>query len=243
MTTSWRFRSLVPPDGEESLDRFERRSGHTFVSRELLLTALTHASAGAGNNERLEFLGDAVLDLAIAAELYARFPQLREGQLHRLRVSLVRGETLAEIGRELDIGSVLRLGAGEAGSGGRERDSNLADAVEALLGAILLDAGSETALAVAGSWYAERLARLEPGASLKDAKTELQELLQASRHPLPRYELVESPPPTGGNFRVRCHAHGLPSPTDGAGRTRRVAEQQAAAAALRQLKSDGGRSA
>ena len=158
---------------------------HAFGDPALLETALTHRSAGRRNNERLEFLGDAVLNLGIAAELYARYPALREGQLHRLRVSLVRGETLAEIARELGLGAELRLGAGEASSGGRERDSILADAVEALLGAISLDAGTDAALAVVRAWFATRLAGLEPGVSHKDPKTELQEYLQARRAPLP----------------------------------------------------------
>ncbi len=230
------------PENDRDIDRLENRSGHVFARRELLLTALTHASAGPGpdNNERLEFLGDALLDLAIAAELFERFPRLREGQLHRLRASLVRGETLAEIGRELEIGAALRLGAGEAASGGRDRDSNLADAVEALLGAILLDAGVDAALAAAHTWYATRLERLEPGVSLKDAKTELQEFLQGRRLPLPRYELLEPPPATGGTFRVRCHVHGLEPAASGEGRTRRIAEQQAAAAALQRLQGSGG---
>lgn len=228
------------PENDRAIEQFETRIGHVFESRDLLFTALTHASAGPDNNERLEFLGDALLDLAIAAELFGRFPQLREGQLHRLRARLVCGETLAELARELRVGAVLRLGAGEAASGGRDRDSNLADAVEALLGAILLDAGSEAAITVARSWYAARLEHLEPGVSLKDAKTALQEFLQARRQPLPRYELLESSPSSAG-FVACCHAQGLQTPTTGEGRTRRIAEQQAAAAALRRLQGDEGR--
>ena len=115
------------------------------------------------------------------------------------------------------------------------------DAVEALLGAILLDAGVDAALAAARGWYATRLERLEPGVSLKDAKTELQEFLQARRQPLPRYELLEPAPATGGTFRVRCHVHGLEPAAPGEGRTRRIAEQQAAAAALQRLQGSGGR--
>ncbi|MCG3171419.1 MAG: Ribonuclease 3 [Pseudomonadales bacterium] len=230
----------MPPENDPDIARLEARCGHAFARRELLATALTHASAGPDNNERLEFLGDALLDLAIAAELYARFPQLREGQLHRLRASLVRGETLAAIGRELGIGAALRLGAGEAASGGRDRDSNLADTVEALLGAVLLDAGVDAALATARAWFATRLERLEPGVSLKDPKTELQEFLQARRQPLPRYELLEPAPVAGGAFRVLCHVRGIDRPAPGEGRTRRIAEQQAAAAALGRLQAGGG---
>lgn len=212
------------------------RLAHAFGDPALLETALTHRSAGRRNNERLEFLGDAVLNLGIAAELYARYPALREGQLHRLRVSLVRGETLADIGRELGLGAVLRLGAGEASSGGRERDSILADAVEALLGAICLDAGTDAALGVVRRWYAARLAGLEPGISHKDPKTELQEYLQARRAPLPRYELAAtSGAPGQQHFRVLCHVRGLAVPVEAQAGTKRAAEQQAARAALARL--------
>jgi ribonuclease-3 len=226
----------VPRDPGSDLARLQSRIGHDFARRDLLELALTHASFGAGNNERLEFLGDAVLNLGIAAELYARYPALREGQLHRLRVSLVRGETLAEIGRELGLGAVLRLGAGEASSGGRERDSIIADAVEALLGAICLDAGTDAALDVVRSLYAARLAGLEPGVSHKDAKTELQEYLQARRAPLPRYELATTTGVPGQQrFRVLCHVRGLAVPVEAEAGTKRAAEQQAARAALARL--------
>lgn len=236
-----RSRSPVPADDDRDIAWFEGSSGYLFTRRELLRQALTHASAGSANNERLEFLGDAVLDLAIAAELHEQFPQLREGQLHRLRASLVRGEALAGIGRELGIGTMLRLGAGEASSGGRDRDSNLADAAEALLGAVLLDGGADAALAVARRWYASRLHAIEPEASHKDAKTELQEFLQARRRPLPRYELLGTGPAGAGEaFRVRCDVQGLSPAPCGEGRTRRIAEQQAAARALQRLRSGGG---
>jgi ribonuclease III len=226
----------VPPDAGQHIARLESRIGHRFARRELLELALTHRSYGAGNNERLEFLGDALLNLGIAAELYARYPRLREGQLHRLRVSLVRGETLAEIGRELELGPMLRLGAGEAASGGRERDSILADAVEALLGAVCLDAGTEAALGTVRACYAERLAGLEPGISHKDAKTELQEYLQARHAPLPHYELAaESGSAAEPRFRVRCRVRELAEPVEAEGRTKRAAEQQAAREALRRL--------
>lgn len=211
------------------------------IDADLLVVALTHRSfayenGGLPTNERLEFLGDAVLNLGIAAELYARYPALREGQLHRLRVSLVRGETLADIGRELGLGAVLRLGAGEASSGGRERDSILADAVEALLGAICLDAGTDAALGVVRRWYAARLAGLEPGISHKDPKTELQEYLQARRAPLPRYELAAtSGAPGQQHFRVLCHVRGLAVPVEAQAGTKRAAEQRAARTALARL--------
>jgi ribonuclease-3 len=227
----------VPRDAARDIAELETRIGHRFARRDLLELALTHSSFGACNNERLEFLGDALLNLGIAAELYARYPRLREGQLHRLRVSLVRGETLAAIGRELQLGPVLRLGTGEDASGGRERDSILADAVEALLGAVYLDAGTEAALGAVRGWYLARLAAIEPGVSHKDAKTELQEFLQARRAPLPRYELAAATDGPGQQcFRVLCHVRGLAEPVEAEAGTKRAAEQRAAREALQRLR-------
>ncbi len=218
----------------------ETRIAYRFVRGELLELALTHRSFGAHNNERLEFLGDALLDFGIAEHLYRRFPRLREGDLSRLRASLVRGETLAELGREFGLGDFLRIGKGEARSGGRARDSILADTVEAILGAIVLDAGADTALAVLGRWYEARLVALDPGVSHKDAKTELQEYLQARRLPLPVYHLTTQ---SGADhklwFCVECQVSVLALPVEGRGRSRRIAEQQAARAALKQLRLQG----
>jgi ribonuclease-3 len=228
------------PEAAGGRDDLETRIGHRFARGELLRLALTHRSFGASNNERLEFLGDAVLGFVIAGELYRLHPDLREGQLSRLRASLVRREALAAIARSLDLGEALHLAAGEAASGGRDRDSNLADALEAVLGAIQLDAGTAAAESAVRRWFGATLARLDPAVSHKDAKTELQEYLQARRRALPRYELLES----GGegdatHCRVLCYATGLADPAEGCGRNRRIAEQQAARAALERLAASG----
>lgn len=218
--------------------------GHRFARPALLDRALTHRSFGANHNERLEFLGDALLDFVIAAELFARFPELREGELSRLRASLVRRESLADIARGLGIGASLRLGAGEAASGGRDRDSLLADALEAVLAAIHLDGGMEAARGVVLRWFGARLDGLDPLVSHKDPKTELQEYLQARRRALPRYEVAElsddSQPP---ECRVSCHVEGLAQPVEAVARNRRGAEQAAASEALARLRAhhDGRR--
>lgn len=228
------------PEQGGGFAELETRIGYRFVRGELLELALTHRSFGAHNNERLEFLGDALLDFGIAEQLYRRFPRLREGDLSRLRASLVRGETLAEVGREFGLGDFLRIGKGEASSGGRSRDSILADTVEAILGGIVLDSGVDTALAVLARWYEARLAALDPGVSHKDAKTELQEYLQARRLALPVYHMTTR---SGADhklwFCVECQISALAQPVEGRGRSRRIAEQQAARTALKQLRLQG----
>lgn len=230
----------VAESGRPNGGSFEASLGHRFSRRDLLELALTHPSFGATHNERLEFLGDALLNLAIAAELYTRYPDLREGQLSRLRANLVRQETLAVVGRTLGIGARLRLGSGEASAGGRDRDSILADAVEALIAAIQLDAGTEAALAAVSRWFGPLLEAQDPAVSHKDPKTELQEFLQARRQPLPRYEVLAMPDPAGGDCRVECHVEGLDTPVGGTGRNRRLAEQQAARLALERLQQSRG---
>lgn len=214
--------------------------GHTFGDTRLLATALTHRSFTATHNERLEFLGDSVLNCAVSAALYARYPDLPEGDLSRLRANLVRQDSLAEIARELQLGALLRLGEGELKSGGRERASILADAVEALLGAIFLDAGFVAAAACVERLYGLRLDGLTAGQGAKDAKTRLQEWLQGKKRPLPRYTLAA----TSGaahvqQFLVLCEAEGLPAPTTGEGGSRRLAEQAAAQAAFDFLTAGG----
>jgi ribonuclease III len=216
----------------------QTRLRHGFRSSELLRLALTHGSHGAGNNERLEFLGDSLLNLVIAEFLYRRFGALREGALSRLRASLVRAETLAAIAREIGLGEFLLLGSGERRSGGAARDSILADALEAVIAAIYLDGGMDAARASVLGWYEDRLAALDPGITHKDAKTELQEWLQARRAALPEYTVAE----IGGEahqrvFQVQCRAAGLDAPVTGTGSSRRIAEQEAARAALQQLRS------
>ncbi len=162
-----------------------------FQDPALLQQALTHRSADPKNNERLEFLGDAILSLVIAEALYMRFPQVKEGKLSRLRASLVRGETLAELGRELNLGEVLALGQGELKSGGFRRESILADAVEALIGAVYLDNGFEAAKQLIHRLYDERLRSIDVTEAVKDPKTRLQELLQSRKLPLPIYTVKE----------------------------------------------------
>lgn len=163
----------------------------TFETPDLLLQALTHRSADPKNNERLEYLGDAILSFVIAEELFNRFPQVKEGKLSRLRASLVKGETLAELARELKLGDVLILGPGELKSGGFRRESILADAVEAILGALYLDGGLESVKTLILRLYQERLDNIDVTETVKDPKTRLQELLQSRKQPLPIYSVKE----------------------------------------------------
>lgn len=216
----------------------EERLGHGFEDQELLTRALTHRSAGAPNNERLEFLGDAVLGFLVAERLYRHFPTAREGELTRLRAALVKGDSLAARGRELGLGPYLRLGSGELKSGGRDRDSILADGVEALIGAAFLDGGEAAARRVVDGLFAAVVAGLEVDAMAKDPKTRLQEWLQGRGLGLPDYELVA----TAGNdhartFFVRCTVPEPAATAEASARSRRRAEQRAAAAVLARLES------
>lgn len=219
-----------------SLDIFSRRIGHQFAQRELLELAMTHRSYGGRNNERLEFLGDSIVNFVIAEDLYQRFPKAREGQLSRLRARLVKGQTLAELAREMAFGECLRLGSGEMKSGGHRRDSILADAVEAVIGAIYLDAGMDTARARVLSWFAERLELINLQDTQKDPKTRLQEFLQSRQVALPRYDVISVEGEAHAQtFTVECHVEILDEHTRGIGSSRRHAEQQAAEQALTQL--------
>lgn len=223
---------------EAGYQRLALRLGHEFADGGLLKLALTHRSHGASNNERLEFLGDSILNFVIADDLYQRFPEAREGQLSRLRASLVKGATLAEVAVELQLGEQLRLGQGESKSGGHRRESILADAVEGIIGAVYLDAGLEPARKCILEWYAQRLQGLNLQNTEKDAKTQLQEWLQARQQPLPEYQLDKVEGKDHEQiFTVSCHSGLLAQPSVGAGRNRRVAEQQAAAQALATLQS------
>src|SRR6185503_1181136 len=177
------------PRLRRELERLELL-GHTFADARLLERALTHRSHGADHNERLEFLGDGVLGCAVADELYARFPQLSEGKLTRLRASLVREEALAEVAKALGIGEHLRLGEGELAAAPEARPSILADAVEAVLGAVFLDAGYEAARKAVLTAFGPLIERLDPERPAKDAKTRLQEILQARHRRLPQYRVV-----------------------------------------------------
>jgi ribonuclease-3 len=215
--------------------QLEKRLGYEFSDPALLQMALTHRSLGSNNNERLEFLGDAILGCVIAGELFRRFTDVREGRLSRLRSSLVRGETLAEIGKSLDIGDFLLLGQGERKSGGHHRDSIISNTVEAVLGAIYLDSDFMQCRQCILHLFADKLETLSDEAVLKDPKTRLQELLQAQHKPLPEYRVSDI---TGvahaQRFLVICEASDQEA-TRGEGTSRRQAEQDAAERMLDQL--------
>jgi len=214
--------------------------GRPLRRPELFLAALTHRSATDDNNERLEFLGDAVLGMVIAEELYQRFPEADEGDLSRLRSRLVSAGPLAQIGAGIGIGAVLRLGSGELRTGGFRRESILADATEALLGAVYLEGGLAEARELVLRLYAAMLAELQPDEDLKDSKTRLQELLQGRGESLPGYVLDSAVgEPHAQTFSVRCVVKledvEQPVQASGVGSSRRRAEQEAAAGVLRQL--------
>lgn len=210
--------------------------GYRFTAEDLLDDALTHRSAGRDNNERLEFLGDAVLGLVIAAELYLRNPEPSEGVLTRWRATLVKKQTLAEIAREISLGDYLVLGSGELKSGGRRRDSILADTLEALIGAIYLDSGLPAARTVIHTLYGERLAELPALADLKDPKTRLQEYLQGRGLALPSYTVVDTQGKAHEQLiTVQCEFEGVSEVLRATDTSRRRAEQAAASLALAKL--------
>ncbi len=211
------------------IQRLQQALGHTFSRPDLLVQALTHRSYATLNNERLEFLGDAVLNCSVARALYDAFPDLPEGSLSRLRANLVRQETLAEIAVVLKLGDVLRLGEGELKSGGFRRPSILADALESLFGAVFLDAGFDAAQRVVRGLFDPLVAQIDPKASGKDPKTQLQEVLQSRRLPLPEYRLVDTRGEAHDqSFIVECVLARPALVTRGVGKSRRAAEQEAA---------------
>lgn len=216
------------------LTRLCNRLGYRFTRPALLEQALTHRSAHRQqNNERLEFLGDAQLGQIMAHWLFERFPEASEGQLTRMRAALVRGQTLADVARELDLGACIRLGGGEMKSGGDRRASILADALEAIIGAVRLDAGPEVCRERVLAWFGERLHSVSPTETVKDAKTQLQEWLQARQHPLPEYDVLTiSGQPPRQTFEVICRLPGYDHQEVARGSNRRRAEQTAAAQAL-----------
>lgn len=209
---------------------------YEFINTNLLTQALTHRSAEKMHNERLEFLGDAVLGLVIAERVYEKFPDLPEGKLTRMRANLVKGATLAEIARELSLGELIKLGPGELKSGGQRRDSILADAVEALLGAIYLDANLDAVYKVIDILFSERLNALDPNLQIKDNKTRLQEYLQSRQIGLPEYIVINiSGKDHSQTFTVECRIEKLELIQKGVGRSRRIAEQEAAKLILENL--------
>lgn len=214
----------------------EKRIGYSFNDRALLVQALTHRSASDSHYERLEFLGDSILSVVIAEALYHRFPKSPEGELSRMRATLVCGQMLAKIARQFELGQYLQLGPGELKSGGFRRDSILSDAVEGIIGAIFLDSNINQVQTIVRAWFEALLQEIQPGNNQKDPKTRLQEYLQGRQFELPIYEVLAT---TGQahnqKFSVSCSIEPLPTPVVASGTSRRKAEQAAAAAAIEQL--------
>ena len=220
----------------------EQHLQYQFQNPKLLEQALTHRSAAKKNNERLEFLGDSFLNFAVARQLYEHSPSAPEGDLSRLRSALVKGVTLAELGRDLGLASQLILGPGEQSSGGAQRDSTLANTVEAVIGAVLLDGGYDAADACVTRLFADRLEQLPDAGSLKDAKTKLQECLQGRGLNLPVYTVESvSGEPHQQSFVVMCEVTEAAGRVEGRGHSRRQAEQNAAEQMLLILNRDDNR--
>jgi len=216
----------------ENLDKLCKRIGYQFLNKELLLTALTHRSAGSQHNERAEYLGDSVLNFVVAHALYEHFPLATEGELSRYRATLVKQDTLAEIARELDLGDYLLLGSGEMKSGGHRRSSILADALEALFAAVLLDSGFESSKVLILSLFKTKIQSINEK-ELKDPKSRLQEYLQSRKYDLPNYTVnAVSGDPHSQHFVVNCDIKEINLHTQGEGSSRRRAEQSAAETAL-----------
>ncbi len=212
----------------EDFSPLQARIDYRFNDEKLLAHALRHRSAGDLNNERLEFLGDAILSLVIAEALFQHHPHADEGELSRMRSILVSGVHLAELAKKLELGTCLKLGYGELKSGGQQRDSILADALEALIGAIYLDSDIDTCRQCIFKWYGERLDELSEMQPAKDAKSNLQEWVQAHKFPLPTYTAMVSGKPHEQTFVVVCEVNGLPYSAKGTSTSRRKAEQLAA---------------
>lgn len=232
---------MTPAPGDSAaspLAQLAQQLGHAFTHSGLLTQALTHRSYGASQNERLEFVGDAVLNCVVGAALYHRFPALSEGDLSRVRASLVNQESLARVARGLSLGSLVRLGDGELRSGGPDRPSILADALEAVFGAVFLDAGYPAAQRAIERAYGELLSAADPAVLGKDPKTRLQEWLQARKTPVPEYAVVGTQGEAHAQvFAVECRIPSLSVVTAAQGPSRRAAEQAAAEQALALLLS------
>ncbi|MFQ6334295.1 ribonuclease III [Methylophilus sp. 3sh_L] len=221
-----------------ALPVLQTRIGYTFSQPDLLQQALTHRSFSAINNERLEFLGDSVLNFIIAHQLFNLFPHLPEGDLSRLRAKLVKEASLAEIATSLNLGDALKLGEGELKSAGWRRPSILADALEAIVGAVYLDGGFDAAQQVVALLYREKLQTIDPKSIDKDAKSQLQEYLQSKKMDLPEYQVVSIEGEAHAQtFTVQCFIKKLKLTTTGVGTSRRVAEQQAAQLAMDSIQS------
>ncbi len=222
---------------KSDIESLYEKLNYRFKNPELLEDALSHRSfRGNKNNERLEYLGDAVLNFVIAAALFRQNIKAREGELSRLRANLVRGETLTDLAKEFELGKYLRLGAGELKTGGAQRKSILADGMEAVVGAIYLDGGFQACETCILRWYTHRLENVETIPDLKDPKTQLQEYLQAKKLALPVYTILALEGPAHQqSFKVECQIQGLPNKAIGLGSSRRRAEQKAAEKILEEL--------
>lgn len=225
------------------LQALSTKLGYTFQNITLLELALCHRSLGKENNERLEFLGDAALNFIVATVLYQHFPEAKEGDLSRLRASLVKAESLAILATHFDLSQYLRLGHGEQRSGGASRSSIQSDAIEAIIGAIYLDSDFNTCQRVVLQWYNDMLLTLKTPQELKDPKTRLQEYLQGKKMPLPMYEISETMGEAHTQvFYIKCTVAGLPFTSIGVGSSRRRAEQDAAQKFFEVLQSTPSRS-
>lgn len=219
-----------------STAKLSRKIHYAFKDESLLAEAITHRSKHTINNERLEFLGDSILGYVISSELFRRFPEATEGELTRGRALLVKGETLAELALDLELGEFLQLGPGELKSGGYRRKSILSDAMEAIIGAIYIDGGLEPVREHILRIYGQKLENMSLKKVTKDPKTQLQEMMQAQKSPLPKYEIVA----TSGSdhdqiFEVSCRVNEIDTPVKGSGSSRRKAEQDAAKKVLKIL--------
>ena len=219
-----------------NIGQLQKRLGYQFIDPDLLILALSHRSVAAENNERLEFLGDSILGLVVTDFLYREFPQAREGDLSRMRSHIVRGESLAEVAKQLALGPDLLLGSGEMKSGGHRRDSILGDTVEALIGAVYLDRGIEAAREIVTAWFKSFFDSALQAQPVKDAKTALQEWLQHGNKPFPDYQLVS----TGGEahsrlFTVSCKIAAVETAMTATASSRRRAEQMVAEQLLEEV--------
>lgn len=224
-----------------AINNLLKKLEYSFNDIELLNEALTHRSYAAKNNERLEFLGDGILNFVIAHELFKQYPDVQEGDLSRLRANLVNKESLAVIAKQLELGDVIRLGSGELKSGGFRRPSILADAVESIFGAVYCDGGFEPCRELIVRLYANRLSSPTDLQSLKDPKTQLQELLQSRRFALPDYQVTNVTGQAHAQiFHVRCNIKPMNIDVSGKGKSRRKAEQVAAEKAITEVKANFG---
>lgn len=223
----------------QAIRQLNQAIGYEFKDTTLLTRALTHRSASSKHYERLEFLGDSILSMVIAEALYQRFNKHDEGDLSRMRATLVCGTMLAKLAQNFELGHHLQLGPGELKSGGFRRESILSDAVEGIIGAVYLDSDIDTCKAMVLNWFQPYLETIKPGVSQKDPKTRLQEFLQARQSPLPHYEVVARQGQAHNQkFTVSCQVEGLDNAVQGTGTSRRKAEQAAASAVLDALEAN-----